>query len=260
MSSTTTEPSLFDAEAYRQKHGIRAYHRYVSGIENERNEWESVSNIFAARAKIIKENRQSKTDIKKVEGLEIEILLLKEQIAIQDKQLEELNTWRDQAIVAKQRLQDFESSAKKCEYAVVLVDGDGYQFPDHLLREGFRGGMQAAAHLRSQTEVYLQGILGVDRLDTIVRVYVNRGDLYSVYRSLGVLNDINVLQRFMSGFLQFHAFFDVIDVGQEDKVVKHKLKGTWNSTIRDHVGYPVNITTIVVNRLPWNLMPLGFPL
>ena len=50
LKAAETEPALFDAEAYRMKHGIKAYLRYVSNIQSEQRAWATVSYAPATKA------------------------------------------------------------------------------------------------------------------------------------------------------------------------------------------------------------------
>lgn len=42
-TATETDPTPFDAEAYRVRYGVREYLRYVSNIESEQKAWTLVS-------------------------------------------------------------------------------------------------------------------------------------------------------------------------------------------------------------------------
>ena len=178
----------------------------------------------------VNKGRKLKAENEKIGYLEAEISTLKEKISVQDRQLEEQNTWRDQATVAKQRLQDFEELAATCKYAAVLVDGDGYKFPDSLILQGFEGGQQAALRLESQTQGYLKDVHGINQVKIIVRIFISFDGLASVYQGLGIIRDINQFRQFMIGFVQYQGLFDVIDVGKGKERADHKMRGTWSST------------------------------
>ena len=123
------------------------------------------------------------------------------------------------------------------------MDGDGYNFADSLIRQGFEGGQQAALRLESQTQSYLKGFHGLDQLEIIVRIFISLDGLSNVYKSLGIISDVNAMRQFMVGFVQARGLFDVIDVGKGKERADHKMKGTWNSTFEDHIDYSVDFTT-----------------
>lgn len=106
------------------------------------------------------------------------------------------------------------------------MDGDGYNFPDNLIRQGLKGGQQAAQHLESQTQNYLKGVRDGTQLKIIVRIFMSLDNLSRVYRGIGVISDTNTMRQFMVGFVQTHGLFDVIDVGEGQERADHKLKGT----------------------------------
>ena len=155
--------------------------------------------------------------------LEAENLILNERISVQDR---ELNVLVNEATVGKQRLQEFEESAAACKYAVVLVDGDGYNFSDNLIREGFKGGQQAAQHLESETQRYLNRVYGINQLKIIVRIFISLDGLSSMYRGLRIIKDTNDFRQFMIGFGQTQGLFDLIDVGKGKQRADDKMKGT----------------------------------
>ena len=174
-------------------------------------------------------NRKLKSDNEKIGGLEAEVLVLKDRISVQGRQLEERDTLQTEANIAKQRLQNLEEATACCKYAVILVDGDGYNFPDHLIRQGLKGGQQAAQHLESRTQNYLKGVHDGTQLKIIVRIFMSLDNLSKVYRGIGVINDNNTMRQFMVGFVQTHGLFDVIDVGEGQERADHKLKGTYTA-------------------------------
>ena len=175
---------------------------------------------------MIKEQRKLKADNEKIVVLEAENLILNEKICVQDRELDEQNKWRDQATVDKQRLQELEESAAACKYAVVLVDGDGYNFPDDLIREGLKGGRKAAQHLESETQSYLKRAYGINQLKIIVRIFINLDGLSNMYQGLGIIKDTYDFRHFMIGFVQTQGLFDLIDVGQGKQRADYKMKGT----------------------------------
>lgn len=116
------------------------------------------------------------------------------------------------------------------------MDGNGYNFPDNLIREGFNGGLEAAQNLRSHAQAYLKQVLDVNQLNMLVRVFINLDGLSGIYQGLGIVSDGNTIRDFMVGFVQAQSLFDVIDVGKGEKAVSHKMKGMWNGTVGDQIG------------------------
>ena len=167
-----------------------------------------------------------RTDNEKKGELEAEVLALKDKISVQDGQLEKRNTSQAEVTNMKQRLQEFEELSASCKYAVILVDGDGYNFPDDLMRQGLKGGQQAARHLESQARLYLKGFRGGSQLKIVVRMFLSVGEKSRLYRDIGIISDTNVLRQFMVGFVQTQGLFDVIDVGEGQERADYKVKGT----------------------------------
>ena len=159
----------------------------------------------------------------RTKGLEAEISALKESLA---RQREEQNTLQATLTIDKQRLEELEEATATCQYAVMLVDGDGYKFPDALIRQGFKGGQLAAQRLEFQARLYLKGFRGGNQLKIIVRIFMSLQKLSKVYLGFRIISDINVMRHFMIGFVHSQSLFDIIEVGEGKERADHKLRRT----------------------------------
>lgn len=182
----------------------------------------------------MKESQKLKHDRKRIQYLEQELSIQKDKVTAQGRELEQHKEFQEQANTVAKRLHELEEAVAVTTYAVVLVDGDGYPFPDHLIRKGLEGGQEAAQHLESRTIDYLKGHYNGSQWRIIVRIFIGLDGLYGVYQRMELVNHLNVLRQFMIGFGKARGLFDVVDVGRGKERADHKLKGTCLSTqIRD---------------------------
>lgn len=111
-------------------------------------------------------------------------------------------------------------------FALVLIDGDGTIFQDHLLERGADGGSEAAHLLLSELRAKLK-----DRYPSaapwsvVVNIYANLDDLARKLYSIKIINKQSDLQDFARGFTISQPLFNFIDIGRGKERADHKLRG-----------------------------------
>ena len=149
-----------------------------------------------------------KQEVKGIRTLEHEIEDLKKSLQTKTKDLEEA-----------------EENAASSPFAVVLIDGDGYIFPDELLCQGGSGGEEAAQRLLNEVRNYLSRFKGAKEWRIVVRIFANLEGLGRKFQSLNIVNNTHVIREFAAGFVQSQALFDIIDVGYGKERADHKIRG-----------------------------------
>lgn len=164
---------------------------------------------------LVNENRKLKKKVNGTEYLEQQVENLTESLKAKAKDCEE----------QKQSLQVAEGFAASNPFAVVLVDGDGYIFPDDLLCQGASGGQEAAQRLLNEVSKYLDRYKGAKEWKIVVRILVNLDGLARKCQSVEILKHPNTLREFAAGFAQSQALFEFVDVGYGKERADHKIKG-----------------------------------
>lgn len=113
----------------------------------------------------------------------------------------------------------------KSPFVTVLVDGSSYPFSERRLFNGHAGGMQLANDLLGNLKAYVASVEEGNDWDVIVRMYVDLGGLAST------TIDTNYIKAFAHGFTQKYSFFDLIDIGEEQRVLKSKISGKFDDDI-----------------------------
>ena len=189
----------------------------------------TLTTIADAVQDLVVENRKLKKQVKSTESLDLEIENLKKSLQLKandfEDQKQSRQVWQDKASPATRNLLEAEEVAATNPFAMVLVDGDGYVFPDDLLRQGVRGGEEAAQRLLDEVQNYLQNHKGAKQWRIIVRVFVNLDGLAKKCQSLDIVNHTNVVREFYIGFAQNQPPFDVVDVGYGKERADHKIRG-----------------------------------
>lgn len=164
---------------------------------------------------LVHENRKLKKKVKLTEGLENQVESLTDSLKEKAKDYEEKN----------QGLQVAEEVAAANPFAVVLVDGDGYVFPDDLLCQGTSGGEEAAQRLLNKASKYLERYKGAKDWKLVVRILVNLEGLARKCQQFDIVRQANTLREFATGFAQSQPLFDFVDVGYGKERADHKIKG-----------------------------------
>ncbi|KAI9828803.1 MAG: hypothetical protein M1832_001908 [Thelocarpon impressellum] len=100
-------------------------------------------------------------------------------------------------------------------FILVLIDGDGMIFQDHLLQNGEQGGKEASGLLASAIRDYVEREvedLGSD-YKIVARIYANTKGLADTCFRAGIVDKPSKVEEFARGFTQSKHLFDFIDVG-----------------------------------------------
>ncbi|KAF7541230.1 hypothetical protein G7Z17_g11991 [Cylindrodendrum hubeiense] len=108
-------------------------------------------------------------------------------------------------------------------YVLILIDGDGLLFQEHLIRERVEGGKKAAYALRAAVAKHVGE--RADELEIVARVVANVNGLGKAMLRDGSLDNSSDFKDFTLGFTQAKASFDFIDVGYGKERADSKIKG-----------------------------------
>ncbi|KAI6085100.1 hypothetical protein F4821DRAFT_241558 [Hypoxylon rubiginosum] len=107
-------------------------------------------------------------------------------------------------------------------YVMVLIDGDGLLFKEHLVRQGVVGGRKAAEELRKA----VTDKFSYDEdtaIEVVAEIVANVSGLSKAMKRDGCLDDESILYEFISGFNQAKVPFNFIDVGYSKEAADAKL-------------------------------------
>ncbi|KAI1201586.1 hypothetical protein F5X97DRAFT_290018 [Nemania serpens] len=107
-------------------------------------------------------------------------------------------------------------------YVLVLIDGDGLIFREHLIQQGTEGGKRAAFELHRALTT--DPLVHANGAEIFVKVLANMAGLSRALRRDGSVSAENKFQDFVAGFNQAR-FFDFVDVGTSKENAISKLKG-----------------------------------
>ena len=109
---------------------------------------------------------------------------------------------------------------------VVLLDGDGMIFNNDYLRQGERGGKEAASHLWSAMDTFIkQELSHLSSPIVIGRVYGNVRGLGEVLQKSGIIDYASQFDDFARGFNGSKLLFDFVDVGSGKDKADDKITG-----------------------------------
>ncbi|KAL6875969.1 hypothetical protein HDV57DRAFT_502607 [Trichoderma longibrachiatum] len=110
-------------------------------------------------------------------------------------------------------------------FVLVLVNGDDYDFPEHLVTEWESGG-HAAAEMLKNAIMRSPRWKDLDHCEIMVRVYVNMQTWAEVLQDvLDPMNQSISVSAFAAGFNKANNLFDIVDTGDMDKT-DDKLRAT----------------------------------
>ncbi|KAF8323989.1 hypothetical protein DL93DRAFT_2162086 [Clavulina sp. PMI_390] len=104
--------------------------------------------------------------------------------------------------------------------AVVAIDGDGYPFAPFFIRQGRKGGQDAASSLRAKLSNYPGS-----ECQIFAFVYFNRTDMVDNLLARGLIRAPGEFDAFIAGFNQASPLFHMIDVGHGKESTDAKLRG-----------------------------------
>ena len=111
-------------------------------------------------------------------------------------------------------------------FVLVLIDGDGAVFQDHLLKSGAEGGSEAAYKLYNEIRHKLEDRFpSIGQWNIITQVYANFEDLSRKLTHVGILQDPSEIHAFARSFSVSQPLFSFIDVGRGKERADYKIKG-----------------------------------
>ncbi|KAI1845419.1 hypothetical protein JX266_008514 [Neoarthrinium moseri] len=116
-------------------------------------------------------------------------------------------------------------------YVLVLIDGDGLIFKDHLIKQGLEGGKKAAYALR---QAVLAQCTNAHDTEVVAKIVANLGGLAKAMRRDACVDSEIDLKEFMLGFTQAKASFDFIDVGYGKERADSKIRETASFNLRNY--------------------------
>ncbi|KAI0137117.1 hypothetical protein BJ170DRAFT_44433 [Xylariales sp. AK1849] len=116
-------------------------------------------------------------------------------------------------------------------YVLVLIDGDGLIFKEHLIKQGLEGGKKAAYALRQAVAAQCQN---PEETEIIAKVVANLTGLNKAMKRDGSVDSENDLKDFMLGFTQAKASFDFVDVGHGKERADSKIQETTRFNLRNY--------------------------
>ncbi|KAH8432720.1 zinc finger CCCH domain-containing protein [Aspergillus melleus] len=112
-------------------------------------------------------------------------------------------------------------------FVLVLVDGDGCLFKEHLVKAGSDGGITAARLLSDSIREQLQDRLGgqADQCRIMVRIYSNVLGLSKSLARIGLLGyEARSLSPFAASFTRSQDLFDYVDAGDKKEGADYKIR------------------------------------
>ncbi|KAJ5312770.1 hypothetical protein N7508_003600 [Penicillium antarcticum] len=112
-------------------------------------------------------------------------------------------------------------------FVLVLVDGDGYLFKEHFLKNGSEGGISAARELSDSVRELMHSTMGMqaEQCQIMVRVYANVLGLSKVLARAGhVGHEARSLSPFTSSFTRAQALFDFVDAAEKKEGSDYKIR------------------------------------
>ncbi|KAL2828341.1 CCCH zinc finger DNA binding protein [Aspergillus pseudoustus] len=134
--------------------------------------------------------------------------------------------FKEDAKTARNEIDAFKRAQSKLNYVSVLVDGDGMNFLEELIRDGSNGGREAARRLSKSVEEHVQKVDPKIDPNTIyrIRVYANVEGLAKAYCEANTLRADQDLRAFVRGFNMERTLCDFVDAGNGKECADAKLQ------------------------------------
>ncbi|KAI9923933.1 hypothetical protein MW887_008239 [Aspergillus wentii] len=149
---------------------------------------------------------------------------------------------------AREKYKRLARGQERNPFALVLVDGDGYIFKEHLIKKGPEGGIAAARLLSDTIKELLHERLGYlgDQCRIMVRIYSNILGLSKTMARAGLVgNEARSLSPFASSFTRAQELFDYVDAGDKKEGADYKIREeTHQVPLRDQTYYAKNLPAI----------------
>ncbi|BDD63849.1 hypothetical protein MPDQ_003984 [Monascus purpureus] len=128
---------------------------------------------------------------------------------------------------AREKYKKLARGQERNPFALVLVDGDGYLFKEHLIRAGSDGGVDAARLLGDSVKELLRSKLGndADQCRVMARAYANILGLSKSMARAGITGyEARSLSSFTSSFTGSQELFDYVDAGDRKEGAGFKIR------------------------------------
>ncbi|KKK16269.1 hypothetical protein ARAM_003172 [Aspergillus rambellii] len=128
----------------------------------------------------------------------------------------------------RERYKKLARAQERNPFVLVLVDGDGYMFKEHLIKAGVQGGVKAAQLLGDSIKELVHERLGsqADQCRIMVRVYANVLGLSKSLARTGLVGfEARSLSTFSSSFTRAQDLFDYTDAGDQKEGADCKIRG-----------------------------------
>ncbi|KAL2784813.1 hypothetical protein BJX66DRAFT_77548 [Aspergillus keveii] len=134
--------------------------------------------------------------------------------------------FKEDLSAAKRDVEALQRAQRKLNYVSVLVDGDGMNFLEDLVRDGSSGGRDAARCLIQSVEEHVQKVDPKTDPNTSykIRVYANVQGLTKAYRDADILRENQDLGAFIQGFNMERTLCDFVDAGNGKECADAKLQ------------------------------------
>ncbi|SLM38344.1 Zinc finger, CCCH-type [Lasallia pustulata] len=125
----------------------------------------------------------------------------------------------------QEELRKTKAMMERDAFILVLIDGDGMIFEDHLINKGEVGGREAAgilwAAIRDLAHERIPNLSSDVKIMT--RIYANLKGLGDVCHRAGILDKPSTIEDFARGFTGSKQLFDFVDVGSGKDRADDKL-------------------------------------
>ncbi|KAL1637779.1 hypothetical protein SLS56_000334 [Neofusicoccum ribis] len=113
---------------------------------------------------------------------------------------------------------------EKNPFVLLLVDGDGYLFKDHLVSNGREGGVSAAKLLSTEIRSRLRK-MGLDHCRMVVRIYCNLAVVSQAHYRAGLCGShVRSMAPIAAAFSGAKDYFDFVDIGENSGSVVAKVE------------------------------------
>lgn len=133
----------------------------------------------------------------------------------------------------RRRAEQAEVSLNKYQYAVVLIDGDGYIFNrDFYNPQDESGGARAGNSLYNDAQQFLKynDLDQNGELDIMATIYCNQQVPAMALVNADIIHHPSQIQPFLWSFTSSRSFFQVVDCGPGKERADAKLRGTTNKS------------------------------
>ncbi|OQO14696.1 hypothetical protein B0A48_00077 [Cryoendolithus antarcticus] len=152
-----------------------------------------------------------------------EVITRYENLSLKHAELvREHDVQRTYTATAHAREQGLTENVKRLQYilnrdpfVLVLIDGDGMIFRESFLRDGEKGGRQAALILKDEVKKWFDRNIPDPPKDykIVTRIYANVKGLADACVRAGLIDQASTFQDFTQGFTSGGGLFDWVDVG-----------------------------------------------